>query len=100
VVSSPSCGRSVTEFWSWNVHRRSYVVPMRWMVIYEYEILGWALTLSSTNLPRPWSPWESSPTRKNSHGGTVNRTRDPTISSKQLWPLDHEAGLIINVEQE
>jgi hypothetical protein len=31
--------------------RRSYVVPMRWMVIYEYELQGGALNLSSTNYP-------------------------------------------------
>jgi hypothetical protein len=30
---------------------RSYVVPMRWMVIYEYEVPGGALNLSSTNDP-------------------------------------------------
>jgi hypothetical protein len=40
--------------------RRSYVVPMRWMVIYKYEVPGEALNLNSTRLPRPWSPWESS----------------------------------------
>jgi hypothetical protein len=31
VVSPPGCGRS-------------YVVPMRWIVIYEYEVPGGALT--------------------------------------------------------
>jgi hypothetical protein len=31
--------------------RRSYVVPMRWMVIYVYEVPGGALNLSSTNYP-------------------------------------------------
>jgi hypothetical protein len=71
--------------------RRSYVVPMRWMVIYEYEVPGGDLNLSSTKLPRPWSPWESSPSRKNPHGRTWNRTRDLIISSQKLWPLDHEA---------
>jgi hypothetical protein len=34
--------------------RRIYVVPMRWMVIYEYEVPGGALHLSSTKLLRPW----------------------------------------------
>jgi hypothetical protein len=29
--------------------RRSYVVPKRWMVIYEYEVPGVALNLSSVN---------------------------------------------------
>jgi hypothetical protein len=29
--------------------RRSYVVRMRWMVIYEYEVPGGALNLNSTN---------------------------------------------------
>jgi hypothetical protein len=31
--------------------RRSYVVLMRWMVIYKYEVPGGALNLSSTNCP-------------------------------------------------
>jgi hypothetical protein len=31
--------------------RRSYVVRMRWMVIYEYEVPGGALILKSTNYP-------------------------------------------------
>jgi hypothetical protein len=31
--------------------RSSYVVPMRWMVIYEYEVTGEALNISSTNYP-------------------------------------------------
>jgi hypothetical protein len=50
------------------------------------------LNLSSTKLHRPWSPWESSPSRKNPHGRAENRTRDLIISSQKLWPLDHEAG--------
>jgi hypothetical protein len=75
--------------------RNSYVVPMRWMVIYEYEIPGGALDLSFTKLPRPWSPWEASPSRTNFHGRTGNRTRYLIISSQKLWPLDHEAGLVL-----
>jgi hypothetical protein len=66
--------------------------PMRWMVIYEYEIPVGILNLSSTKLPRPWSPWETSPSRKNHHDRTGNRPRDLMISSQKLWPLDHEAG--------
>jgi hypothetical protein len=31
--------------------RRSYVVPMRWMVIYEYEVPEGALNQTSTNYP-------------------------------------------------
>jgi hypothetical protein len=31
--------------------RLSYVVPMRWMAIYEYELPGGALNLKSTNYP-------------------------------------------------
>jgi hypothetical protein len=72
--------------------RRSYVVPMRWMVIYEYEVPGEALNLRFTKLHRLWSPWESSPSRKNHHSRTGNRTRDFIISSQKLRPLDHEAG--------
>jgi hypothetical protein len=72
--------------------RRSYVVPVRWMVIYEYEVTGRALNLNSTKLSRPWSPWGSSPSRENPHGRTGNRTRELMISSQKLWALDHEAG--------
>jgi hypothetical protein len=31
--------------------RRGYVLPMRWMVIYEYGVPGGALNLNSTNYP-------------------------------------------------
>jgi hypothetical protein len=72
--------------------RHSYAVPMRWMVIYKYEVPGGTLNLSYTKLPRPWSPWESSSLRKNPHGRTRNWTQDLMISSQKLWPLDHEAG--------
>jgi hypothetical protein len=68
--------------------RRSYVVPMRWMVIYEYDVPGEALNPRSTKLSRAWSPWGSSLSRKNPHGRTGNRTRDLMISSQKLWPRD------------
>jgi hypothetical protein len=71
---------------------------MRWMVIYGYGIPGGALNLSSTKLPRPWLQWESSPSRKNPHGKTGNRTRYLMISSQKLWLLDHEAGHICSNE--
>jgi hypothetical protein len=80
--------------------RRSYVAPIGWMVIYEYEVPGGALNLSSTKLPRPWSPLESSPSRKNRHGRTGNRTRDLIISSQKLWPLDDEDGPTLKCRQE
>jgi hypothetical protein len=54
-----------------------------------------ALNLSSTKLTRPWSPWGSSPSRKNPHGRNGNRTRDLMISSQKIWPLDHEAGVYL-----
>jgi hypothetical protein len=72
--------------------RCSYVFPLRWMVIYEYEVPGGFLNLSSTKLPRSWSPRESFPSIKNPHGRTGNLTRDFMISSQELWPLDHEVG--------
>ena len=37
------------------------------------------------------------PFRENSHGRAGNRTRDLMISSQRLRPLDHEAGLFVNV---
>jgi hypothetical protein len=81
----PGCGRSVTDFWGWDAHEALLRCPDE---IHDYEVPGGALT----KLPRPWSPSESSPSRRNSHGRTGNRTRDFMISSQKLWPLDHEAG--------
>jgi hypothetical protein len=80
--------------------RHSYVVPMRWMVIYEYEVPEGALNPSSTKLPRPWSPWGSSPSSKNPHGITGNRIRDLMISNQKLWPLNHEAGPITECNEQ
>jgi hypothetical protein len=79
------------DIWIWSGW---WYMDMKWMVIYGYEILGGALNLSSTKLPRPWSPWESSPLRNNPHGKTENWTRDLMIGSHILWPLDLEAGPI------
>jgi hypothetical protein len=93
VVSPPGCGRSVTDFWGWDAHEAHYVVPMRWMVIYENEVPVGALNLNSTKLTRPWSPKGSFSSRKNPDGRTGNRTRDLMISSQKLRLLDHEAGL-------
>jgi hypothetical protein len=89
VVSPPGCGRSVTDFWGWDAHEAQLRCPDE---VDEYEVQGGALNLHSTKLPRPWSPWGSSPSRKNPHGRTGNRPRDLMISSQKLWPLDHEAG--------
>jgi hypothetical protein len=48
VVSPPGCGRSVTTSKVGMPMRYSYVVPMRYMVIYEYEGPEGALKLNST----------------------------------------------------
>jgi hypothetical protein len=93
VVSLPGCGRSVTDFWGWEAHEAQLRCPDE----VDGDIWIWstrgALNLASAKLPRPWSAWESSLSRKNPHGRAGNRTRDIIISSQKLWPLDHEAGL-------
>jgi hypothetical protein len=97
VVSPPGCGRSVTDFWSWDAHEAQLRCPDE----VDGDIWIWStgrdLNLSSTKLPRPWSPWESSPSRKNPHSRPGNRTRDFIFSSKKLWPLYHEAGRLLSV---
>jgi hypothetical protein len=60
VVSPPGCGRSVTDFWGWDAHEEQLRCPDEVDGDNEYEVSGGATNLSSTNLPRPWSPWESS----------------------------------------
>ena len=94
VVLPPGHGRSVTDFWGWDAHESQLRCPDGvWVVLEEDVVPGGILNLNSTNLPRPWSPRESSPFKKNSHGRTGNQTQDLMISSQKLWPLDHEAGL-------
>jgi hypothetical protein len=51
MVFPPGCGRNVTNSEDGTPMRWSYVVPMRWMVIYEYEVPGGALNLSLLNYP-------------------------------------------------
>ena len=65
VVLPPGHGRNVTDFWGWDAHEAQLRCPdVVWVVIEEDVVPGGALNLNSTNLPRPWSPWESSPSRK------------------------------------
>jgi hypothetical protein len=91
-VFPPDCGRTVTNFWGWDTHEAQLHCPNE----VDRDIWIWStrrgLNVSSTKLPR-WSPWESSPSRKNPHGRTGYRTQDIMISSQKLWPLDHKAGL-------
>jgi hypothetical protein len=95
VVSPPGCGRSVINFWGWDANEALLRCPDE----VDGDTWIWSarrgLNLSSTKLPSPW--WESSPSRKNPHGRTGNRTRDLMISSKKLRPLDHEAGLLSDI---
>jgi hypothetical protein len=77
--------------------RRGYVVPMRWMVIYEYGVPGGALNLNSTNYPDHGQHGDPPLSRKNLHGRAGNRTSDLMISSQKHRQLDHEAGRNVNV---
>jgi hypothetical protein len=63
--------------------RRGYVVPMRWMMIYEYGVPGGALNLNSTNYPDNGHHGDPPLSGKNSHGRARNRTPDLMISSQK-----------------
>jgi hypothetical protein len=94
VVSLSGCGRSVTDVWGWDAHEAQLRCPDE----VDGDIIpGGALNLNSSKLPRPWSPWESSPSRGNPHGRTGNRIRDLMTSSQKLWPLDHDAVLLFAI---
>ena len=65
VVLPPGHDRSVTDFWGWDGHEAQLRCPDGvWVVIVGDVVPGGALNLNSTNLPRPWSLRESSPSRK------------------------------------
>jgi hypothetical protein len=76
--------------------RRGYVVPMMWMVIYEYGVPGGAVNLNS-NYPDHGHHGDPPLSGKNPHGRARNRTRDFMNSSQIRWPLDHEAGRIVRM---
>jgi hypothetical protein len=63
--------------------RRSYVVPMRWMVIYGYGVPGGALNLNSTNYPDHSHHGDPPLSGNNPHGRAGNRTRDLIISNRK-----------------
>jgi hypothetical protein len=62
--------------------KRSYVIPMRWMVIYEYGVPGGVLNLNSTNYPDHGHHGDPPLSRKNPHGRARYRTWDLMISSQ------------------
>ena len=65
VVLPPGHGMNVTDFWGWDAHEAQLRCPDGvWVVIEEDVVPGGALHLNSPNLPRPWSPRESSPSWK------------------------------------
>ena len=86
VVLPPGHGRSVTDFWGWDAHEAQLRCPDD----VSGNIGGCSATTNSTNQPRPWSLWESSPSGK-------IPTVEPGIEPGTSWlvgrPLDHEAGL-------
>jgi hypothetical protein len=92
VASPPGCGRSVTDFWGLDAHEAQLRCPDE--VDGDTWILSTrkGLNLRCTKLPRPWSQWETSPSRNNPHVRAGSPTRDLMISSQKLRPLDHDAG--------
>ena len=64
VFLPPGHGRSVIDFWCWDAHEAQLRCPDGVRVVIEDVVPGGALNLKSTNLPRPWSARESSPSRK------------------------------------
>ena len=76
-------GDSVADFRGWDAHEARLRCPDNVSGdMLEDEIPGGALSLNRITT-RPWSPREFFPTRKNSHGRTVNRTRDLMVSSQR-----------------
>ena len=86
VVFPPGHGRSVTDFWGWDAPEARLRCPD--------DVSGDIGVCSVRRALKPkFYPPTQTMVRENSHGRTGNRTRDLTISSQRLWPLDHEAGL-------
>ena len=96
VVLSPGHGRSVTDFWGWDAHEAQLRCPDGvWVVIEGDVVPGGALNLNSTNLPRPWSPRESSPSRKIP---TVEPGIEPGTSWLVVRDSDHQTTRLVEKE--
>jgi hypothetical protein len=95
VIPPLGCGRSVTDFWGWGVHRAQLGCSDDVSDdMYERGVPGGALNLNSTAYPDHGHYWNLPLQRKNSHGRTGNRTRHLMASSQKIWPTNHEAGQI------
>ena len=66
-----------------------FLAPRRWGFYFESK---------STNYPDHGHHGDPPTHKENPHGRAGNRTRNLVISSQKLWPLDHEAGLILDME--
>ena len=85
VVLPPGHGRSVTDFWGWDAQEAQLSCPDGvWVAIEGDVVPGGALNLNSTNLPRPWSPRESSPSKK-------TPTVEPGIGPWTSWLVVRES---------
>ena len=71
VVFPPGHGRNATDFWGWDAHEARLRCP-------DDVVPGGPLDLNSTNLPRSWSPRESSPSGK-------IPTVEPGIEPETSW---------------
>ena len=93
VVLRPGHGRGVTDCWDWDPHETHLCCPDDvWVVIEGDVVPGGALNINSTNLPRPWSPRESSPSRKIP---TVEPEIEPGISWLVVRDSDHQTTRLV-----
>ena len=72
--------------------RRSYVVPMMWVLIWEDVVPAGPLNITSTNLPRPWSPREFSSSEKIP---TVEPGIEPGTSWLVVRDSDHQTTRLV-----
>ena len=92
VVLPPGHGRSVTDFWGWDVHEVQLLCPDN-----VGGDTGWCSARRALK-PKFYQPTQTLVTvgilhfREKSHGRAGNRTCGLMISSQRLWPLDYEAG--------
>jgi hypothetical protein len=71
--------------------RRSYVFPMRWMVIYGYELSGGALNLSSSKLLSPWSQLKNL---------MIKPGMEPGTSWSVVRNTDHWTTRLVGIQQD
>ena len=103
------CGLRGPPSWAWQECNLLLSLGRQWgaVTLSRWSVSGdrWGCIARRALKPKVYKSTQTMdtvgifPFRENSHGRAWNRTRDLMVSSQRLWPLDHEAGLLLELSR-